>query len=118
MEADLAAVVTPSIRVAAAADDDDPSSAHLVLRHPDGYQVPVFVEVSDDDEERAVVEAFKALLESAVFDETPDPWPRCPRHREAGHSLTPALSRGKAIWQCPTDRAVITEIGMLNEQSP
>lgn len=113
IEADLASVVEPAIRVGVAPDDDDPTSAHLELRHADGYVVPIFVEIDEDDDE-AAVEAFTAVLESAVFDDTLDPWPRCPRHQEAGHSLTPALSRGHAVWQCPVDRAVIAKIGMLN----
>lgn len=112
IEADLAGLTGPPLRVSVVADDDDPTSAHLEVRHPDGYVVPIFVEVGDDEGE-AAVEAFRAVLESAVFDDTFNPWPRCPRHPDAGHSLAPALRRGQAVWECPTDRAVMSKIGSL-----
>lgn len=113
IEADLAGLSKPPVRVGVVSDNDDPTSAHLEIRHPDGYVVPIFVEVGDDPNE-AAVDAFTAVLESAVFDEMFNPWPRCPRHPDAGHSLAPALRRGEAVWECPTDRAVMSNIGSLN----
>ena len=112
--ADLLTLTDPPIRVCVVADDDDPSAAHLELRHPDGYVVPIFVAAGDDEEEAAVVEAFDLVLDSAVFDDTSDPWPRCPSHPTSGHSLAPALRHGVAIWACPNDRRVFATIGSLN----
>lgn len=112
--ADLDNIEGPPIRVVVVADEGDKTSAHLELRHTD-YTVPIFVEVNDDGEEKAVIEVFEAVLDSAVFDDVFEPWPPCPRHSvAAGHSLAPALSQGQAVWQCPADCTVVAVIGMLH----
>lgn len=113
IEADLVGVGEPPIRVSVVPDEDDPRSAHLELWHPDAFVVPIFVEI-DDDDERAAVEAFVLILDSGLFDDTFEPWPRCPRHPGVGHSLAPALRRGEGVWECPTDRGVVSKIGSLN----
>jgi hypothetical protein len=114
--ADLAVLVDPPIRASAAVDDDDPTAFHLELRHPNFNVVPIFVEASEDREEAALVEAFELVLDSAVFEDTFDPWPGCPRHPHGTHSLVPTLRLGRAMWECPTDQAAVCKIGLLNSR--
>ena len=114
IESDLAKLVDPPIRVFVVADDDDPLSAHLEVRGLDRYVVPIWFEPDDGGEEAAAVAAMDLVLDSAVFEDTVDPWPVCARHPESTHSLAPALSHAEAVWECPIDRRVAAKIGMLN----
>ena len=88
-------------------------SAHLEVRGS-GLVVPIWFEPGAGGEERAAVEVMDLVLDSAVFDDTFDPWPRCASHPGSTHSLAPALRYGTAVWECPIDRAVVTKIGRLN----
>jgi hypothetical protein len=114
IESDLVKLADPPIRVHVVADNGDPLSAHLEVRHPDGCTVPIWLESAGGGEARAVVQVMDLVLDSAVFDDTVDPWPRCPSHPEGTHSLAPALSHAEGVWECPVDRCVVAKIGMLN----
>ena len=114
IEADLAKLADPPLRVDVVADDEDPLSAHLEVRDLDRYVVPIWLHPDDGGEERAAAEVMNLVLDSAVFDDTVDPWPRCPWHPQSTHSLAPAVSHAHAVWECPIDRRVVAKIGTLN----
>jgi hypothetical protein len=114
---DLTSLMTPSVQVDVSSDDDDRDSYHLEFKHPDGFHVPIFVEIFNDDEEAAIVDVLELLLDSALFDGTEIPWPVCPRHIGSGHSLVPKQVSRIASWACPVDGEVIAEVGSLNDHS-
>ena len=114
--ADLASLAQPHIQVRVLPDDIDPASTHLEVSHPYGAVVPIFVEIGEDEEE-AIVEAMAALLESGLFDDRFDPWPRCPIHPATTHSLKPIRRQRGGVWECPEERVVISRIGWLGPTS-
>jgi len=116
IEADLASLANPPIRVVVVADEDDPDSAHLLVTHPEGFEIPLFVEIPGDGQgDELFIEVFDLLLDSALFEDWREPWPRCPRHPGNGHSLRPSIVRGTASWVCPVDRTPIARVGLLSQ---
>lgn len=78
----------------------------------DGF-IEEYPVTSFDERPRMIVELAKLLQDSAVFDGYDAPWPRCPLHPDATHSLGPAVRSAQAVWICPAEGRVIEPVGSL-----
>ena len=114
--ADLALLTEPPIRVEVVGDGHDARSAHLQLTYA-GSSVELYVVGDDDKPDAALVQLLDLVLDSFIFDDVVDPWPRCPHHPDDGHSLAPVVFLGSAVWQCPIDHAVVSKVGSLNDNT-
>ena len=58
--------------------------------------------------QEAVIEALWGAGESAV-------WPVCPGHPDR-HPLWAAISQGQVVWECPTSKEHVCEVGALRAE--
>ncbi len=77
-----------------------------------GCLTPIWV-VVDERQSVYIVAVTEAVLDSALFDDHPTPWPVCPFHPLASHSLRPVARGDEAAWICPESHATVARIGEL-----
>lgn len=61
----------------------------------------------------AGVSLARQAQESALFDDYFLPWPACPLHSGAAHSLEPRTRASEATWFCPVARRHLGPLGQL-----
>jgi hypothetical protein len=59
-----------------------------------------------------VTEQLQEWLIEELWPKAPTNWPRCPQHPQ-NHPLCPAVVDERAVWLCPSDRALIAPIGAV-----
>lgn len=111
---DLRGAAIPAPRVE---DDDwtgDPESPSVMLWGSDGSGAGVSVTRSAPEFERiaSVADQVQEWAIEELWGRASTNWPPCPRHPN-GHPMK-ATTRGvSAVWVCPADEALVSEIGML-----
>ncbi|WP_121191740.1 hypothetical protein [Motilibacter peucedani] len=95
-----------------------PGTASCMLHAADGSGMGVFIELGRPTAEQVAhladqvqewaVEALWTLSASTS-------WPPCPHH-PGSHPLQAEEHDGRAVWCCPVDRHVVTEVGRLGVQ--
>jgi hypothetical protein len=93
---------------------EDADSPSAMVLSPDGAGTGVHVNRYDPMHEQIAAMADQvqewAIEELQLSNRTN--WPPCPRHPTT-HPLGATTWRGKAVWACPADGAVIVAVGSL-----
>jgi len=77
-----------------------------------GCQTPIWISV-DDRQSVNTVAVTELVLDSGMFDTYLTPWPVCPVHPSASHSLRPVARGDQAAWICAKANVTVALIGEL-----
>lgn len=107
---DLQDTFDPRLRVEVFLDDDESTICHIF----DGDQLStsLYVDVSDDLASTTVT-LVESVQDSDVFYGHWEPWPACPLHPNAGHSLAARRYGKEPWWACPTVGTKVLRVGQL-----
>jgi hypothetical protein len=111
---DIASTGAPRPRIREGNWQIGPEYPCAMLFSHDGTGMGVSVHLGDRESLRIVGAADNAqewMIEELRAKSRTN-WPVCPRHPTT-HPLVPAEMGGVAAWVCPTDRAVVSQIGSL-----
>lgn len=103
----------------------DPEVSLTVQINPDGTPVVELDQpryaftaeisiVANRSQAKTTVILAELVLDSALFEDYYEPWPRCPIHPTATHALVPVARGHAGAWMCPESKKTVAVVGRLH----
>ena len=105
-------VATPRVQSTDWTHDTDLASAVLHGRDDAGTGVYVSRSASVPEQAASMADQVQEWAIEELWDHSSTNWPPCPRH-PTSHPMRATVQGATAVWVCPVDEALVTEIGNL-----